>query len=430
MAELSPHRTDRREFLRMLATSPALPYLALSPTILHALGQEPFREGSAPTDLIKSPDDALSVFDFEAVAKEKLHYGHVAFLGGTEDEGTYRANREGFGQYQLRVRRLVDISAIDMSVSLFGSESHAPIILCPCGALGAFHPDGEAEVARAVKVKGHELALSTAASKSIEEVTAAKSGPVWFQLYRDPDWNKTLAMIRRAEAAGSPVLAWTVDGQGGGKRIVQARARRKDRQFCGSCHQLNPNDHGLTLPGFLGSTMNRIAKPMEATPPLGPPQMDGNVVTWDYIKRLKDATTMKVVIKGIVTREDAELALEHGADGVWISNHGGRMENSLRSTVECVPEVAAGVAGRAPIIVDGGFRRGTDIFKALALGATAVGVGRPYIFGLAAFGQAGVETVMDILDSELRMVMRQAGTTTLAKITKAYVLDRLAPRSS
>ena len=137
---------------------------------------------------------------------------------------------------------------------------------------------------------------------------------------------------------------------------------------------------------------------------------------------------MKVVLKGIVTREDAELALDYGADGIWVSNHGGRMENSLRSSVECVPEVAAGVAGRAPIIVDGGFRRGTDIFKALvALGATAVGVGRPYIFGLAAFGQAGVETALDILDSELRMVMRQAGTPSLRRITKSYVRDRRMP---
>lgn len=163
---------------------------------------------------------------------------------------------------------------------------------------------------------------------------------------------------------------------------------------------------------------------MTTTEPLGPPSLDGRIVTWDYVKRLKDASTMKLLIKGIVTREDAELAIEYGADGVWISNHGGRMENSLRSTVECVPEVAAGVAGRVPIVVDGGFRRGTDIFKALALGATAVAVGRPYIFGLASFGQAGVETVLDILDSELRMVMRQAGTTGVAKISKDYVLDR------
>ena len=128
MADPIPPRTDRRQFLRMLAASPALPYVALSPTILHALGQEPFREGGPAAELIASPEEALTVFDFEAVAKEKLHYGHVAFLGGTEDEGTYRANREGFTQYQLRVRRLVDISRIDMSVSLFGDSAHSPLL--------------------------------------------------------------------------------------------------------------------------------------------------------------------------------------------------------------------------------------------------------------------------------------------------------------
>jgi isopentenyl diphosphate isomerase/L-lactate dehydrogenase-like FMN-dependent dehydrogenase len=405
----------------MIATSPALAYLTLSPAILSAFGQEQFREGPATTDLITSPSEALTVFDFEAVAKKKLHYGHVAFLAGTEDEGTYRANREGFEQYQLRVRRLVDFSKTDMSVSLFGTAMARPILLCPCGGLGSLHPDGEAAVARAAKTRNYLQVLSNAASKSIEDCTAARGGPVWFQLYRVPDWNKTLAMIKRAEAAGSTVMAFTVDGLAGDKREFLARARRKDRQFCGGCHKLNPADQGLTLPAFLGS------KPMDATKPLGPPMIDGDA-DWDYLKRIKDSTKMKVLVKGIVTREDAELAIQYGADGVWISNHGGRKENSLRSTIECIPEVAAAVGGRVPIVVDGGFRRGTDIFKALALGATTVGVGRPYLYGLASFGQEGVETVLDILDNELKMVMRQAGTTSVAKITKDYVADRYRRR--
>ena len=323
-----------------------------------------------------------------------------------------------FTQYQLRVRRLVDISRIDMSVSLFGDRAHSPILLCPCGALSAFHPRGEVEVARAVNTRGHIMTLSNAASQPIEDVVAARGGPVWFQLYRDPDWSRTLAMIKRAEAAGSPALAWTIDSQGGGKRIVHARARRRDRAFCGTCHTLNPDDRGLALPGFLGSTINPDGKPMTTTPPLGPPRLDGRIATWDYVKRLKDATSMKVVLKGIVTREDAELALEYGADGIWVSNHGGRMENSLRSSVECVPEVAAGVAGRAPIIVDGGFRRGTDIFKALALGATAVGVGRPYIFGLAAFGP---EKVPDRRPSPGREVEMRCGTPAVVVVAALAV---------
>ena len=412
---------SRRDFLRMLAATPALPYLTLSPAIVSAFGQEPFRESPEVAKVISSPSEAMTVFDLEAAARKKQHYGHVAFLAGTEDEGTYRANRGGFDVYQLRVRRLVDINKIDMSLSLFGLKLLTPVILCPCGSIGGLHPDGEIEVARGAKARGQEFAYSTAASKSIEDVVAAKGGPVWFQLYRSPDWNMTLAMIKRAEASGSQILAWTVDSQGGGKRSVLARARRQDRQFCGGCHTLNPNDQGIE---GIGGGNFISTKPMYRTKPLGPPKLEGAAATWEYVKRLKDATTMKVVLKGIVTREDAELAVEFGADGVWISNHGGRMENSLRSTIECVPEVVAGVAGRVPVIVDGGFRTGTDIFKALALGADVVGVGRPYLYGLGSFGKEGVETVMDILDSELTMVMRQAGTPSLAHITSNHVQER------
>jgi isopentenyl diphosphate isomerase/L-lactate dehydrogenase-like FMN-dependent dehydrogenase len=151
-----------------------------------------------------------------------------------------------------------------------------------------------------------------------------------------------------------------------------------------------------------------------------------SVFTWDYLKRLKDTTRMKLLVKGIVTREDAELAIEHGADGIIVSNHGGRAEESGRSTIECLPEVSAGVAGRIPVILDSGVRRGTDIFKALALGATAIGIGRPYVWGLAGFGQEGVEAVLDILRRELQIVMRQAGATSVGKITRAHLVDRFA----
>ena len=162
--------------------------------------------------------------------------------------------------------------------------------------------------------------------------------------------------------------------------------------------------------------LNALKVPTTPQPEIGSP-------TWDYVKRLKDAIGMKLLVKGIVTREDAELAIQNGVDGIYISNHGGRAENSLRPTIQCVPEVAAGVAGRAPILVDGGVRRGTDIFKALALGATAVGVGRPYMWGLASFGQPGVEMVLDILRRELQLIMRQTGVTSIQNISKNYIAD-------
>jgi isopentenyl diphosphate isomerase/L-lactate dehydrogenase-like FMN-dependent dehydrogenase len=148
-------------------------------------------------------------------------------------------------------------------------------------------------------------------------------------------------------------------------------------------------------------------------------------VTWDIIKRIRDITTMKLIVKGIVTHEDAQLAVEHGVDGIIVSNHGGRGEESNRSTIECLPEVIEGAARRIPVLIDGGFRRGTDIFKALALGANAVCIGRPYVWGLAAFGQPGVETVLEILRRELETIMRYAGTTSVDKVTSAYLIDRL-----
>lgn len=153
-------------------------------------------------------------------------------------------------------------------------------------------------------------------------------------------------------------------------------------------------------------------------------QLHPLAMSWDLVKRLRDTVTVKFLIKGIVTREDAQLAVEHGVDGLIVSNHGGRAEETLRPTIESLPEVLEAVAGKVPVIIDGGVRRGTDIFKALALGATAVGFGRPHCWGLGAFGQAGVEAVLEIYRRELRAIMRQAGTTSLDKLTRDYVLPR------
>jgi len=393
----------RRALLRFLAASPVLAGLDLPRWWLEARAQEP--------DLITAAKDALDVFDFEAVARKNLSPAHFGYLEtGTDDDGTVRANREGFSRYQLRVRRLIDISKIDMSVSILGVTWANPIFLCPVASHKAFHAEGELAVARAATAGKHLFMLATPATSSIEAVNEARGEPVWFQLYRRNDWNQTRQMIKRAEAAGCPALVFTVDLLGGSNRLTGTRAQRRDTQPCASCHVGGINDNRR-------KPMIADLKPEPTAPEVGP-------ATWEFIERLKDATPMKLIVKGIVTREDAEIAVEYGVDVVYVSNHGGRAENSLRSAVECVPEVVAGVAGHAPVIVDSGFRRGTDIFKALALGATAVGVGRPYIWGLAAFGQEGVEAALNILRRELQMVMRQAGTTAVSQITNAYVIDR------
>jgi 4-hydroxymandelate oxidase len=399
--------SSRRQFLRFLAASPALAYAELPSSLMAAL------QGERP---IGSPGDALNVMDFEPIARKNLPPAHYAYLmTGADDDGTLRANREGYGRIHLRVRRLIDIAIPDTSVTLLRTSWLTPIVLCPVGSQKAFHAEGELAVARAAK--GHLQMLSTQATTSIEDINGARPGePVWYQLYARPSWNETSRMVKRAEAAGCPAVVWTIDLLGGSNRETVARGRRADPRDCTTCHlEGNPSTDNRRRPMI--AEFPSIARTSERNPGL-------SGFTWDYVKRLKDATRMKVLLKGIVTREDAELAVEHGVDGIVVSNHGGRAEESLRPTIECLPEVVAGVAGRVPIVVDGGVRRGTDIFKALALGATAVGVGRPYIWGLAAFGQDGVAAVLDILRRELQMVMRQAGTASIARITPRHVVVR------
>jgi 4-hydroxymandelate oxidase len=401
-----PSTPGRRALLRFLAASPILAGLGLPKGWLSARAQQ--------GDLITAAREALDVFDFEAVAKKKLSPAHLGYLEtGTDDDATVRANREGFDRYGLRMRRLVDIGKTSTATSLLGTTWDDPIFLCPVGSHRAFHPDGELATARGAKAGKHLMMLATPSTTAIEDVTGALGGPVWFQLYQRNDWNQTRQMITRAERAGCPAMVFTVDMLGGSNRLTVTRARRRDPQPCAACHPNGTSDDRK-------KPMVADLKPAPAAPEVGLP-------TWDYVKRLKDATSMKLAVKGIVTREDAEIAVRHGVDVVFVSNHGGRAENSLRSAIECVPEVVEGAAGRAPVIVDSGFRRGTDVFKALALGATAVGIGRPYIWGLAAFGQEGVETVLAILRRELQVVMRQAGTPLTGRISKASLVDRRGP---
>lgn len=404
---------DRRRFLRYLAGSPLFAAATGDVTAL-ARSLALLQQGPG---LITQARHALNVMDFEPVAKARLPIAHWAYLAtGTDDDGTLRANVHGYSQYQLRMRRLVDTTKVDLGVTLFGARYKSPILICPVGSQKAFHRDGEVAVAKAAR--DHVQVLSTVATSSIEEVSAAHGSPAWFQLYHRADWSQTREMIKRAERAGSPALVFTVDLLGGSNRETMIRGGREDTRVCTNCHV-----GGQPLPGLQGLDVVRDERRKPAISGFGPgTPTDTGMPTWDYIKRLRDATSMKLFLKGIVTGEDASIALEHGVDGIWISNHGGRAENSLRPTIACVSEVADAVRGRGPVIVDGGIRRGTDIFKALALGATTVGIGRPYIWGLAAFGQEGVEVVLDLLIKELTLVMKQAGTPSLARITREYVV--------
>ena len=403
----------RRTFLRYLAGSPLFASAALAPMrgVLAAAEQDSYSVPK-PGEVISSVDEAINVFDFEAVARKKLPPAHYGYLStGTEDNITLRANREGFQRFQLRVRRLIDVRDVDTSIELMGTRWNSPIALAPTGNQKAFDSHGEAAVARAARETSSLQILSTVTTTSVEEVTRERGGPVWFQLYASEDWSITQALLKRAERAGCPVVAMTVDVQGGSNREMLKRFSRIDKRDCTLCHDRStPQSRRRRKPMFDGLDLSKRSSG------------SSRGLTWDFARRVQDATSMKLFIKGIVTREDAEICVENGLDGIIVSNHGGRAEASGRSTIESLPEIVKAVQGRIPVIIDSGFRRGTDVFKALALGADAVAVGRPYLWGLASFGQEGVRAVLDMLRAELMMVMRQAGTTSIDKISSSHIL--------
>ena len=371
--------SSRRAFLRFLAASPLL-----------ALQQ--------PDDfVISNPEQAINVLDFEAAARKALPPAHWGYLTtGVDDDATLKANLEGFSHYQLRPRRLVDTTKIDISVELFGTKWETPVVLAPSGTL--FHPEGPLPVARAAQKQKTLQILGgfQERNQAIEKVMDARGGPVWYQLYASQDWPTTEQTVKRIERSGCPVMVWTVDILGGRNLETVQRLRRLDTRQCMSCHTTDPQ----VRPGQAGQ----------------------NTLTWETLRRLKNTTSMKILVKGIETPEDAELCVRYGADGVIVSNHGGRATNSGRATIDSLPDVVRAVRGRMPVLVDGGFRRGTDVFKALALGARAVCIGRPYMWGVAAFGQPGVETVLGILRREFNLVMAECGKKSVAEIDGGAVL--------
>ena len=378
---MNPQTPSRRAFLRFLAASPLLGL-------------------QLPDDfVISSPEQAIDVLDFEAAARKALPPAHWGYLTtGVDDDATLRANLEGFSHYQLRPRRLVDTTKIDMSVELFGTKWETPVVLAPSGTL--FHPEGPLPVARAAQKQRTLQILGgfQERNQSIEKVMDARGGPVWYQLYASQDWATTEQTVKRIERAGCPVMVWTVDILGGRNLETVQRFRRLDTRDCMSCHTTDPQ----VRPGQAGQ----------------------NTLTWETLRRLKNTTSMKILVKGIETPEDAELCIRYGADGVIVSNHGGRATNSGRATIDSLPDVLRAVRGRIPVLVDGGFRRGTDVFKALALGARAICIGRPYMWGVAAFGQPGVETVLAILRREFNLVMAECGKKSIAEIDGGSILRR------
>ena len=414
--------SDRRKFLSFLAASPVLAYAGAASQLVEELLAQPLaaQEMSlAPRDavVIKSVKEALTVMDFDAAARSKLSVAHYTFItDGSFYNETVRANREGFAKYQVRNRRLTGINKVDQSVQIFGVRWDAPIYLCPVGRMNAYYQQGNVVVARAAKAT-RTLQIKSGAQE-LDEVIAARGEPIWVAVQGEAPEQ---SLVKRIEATGCPVLVWTVDETEGANTVYAkslqragvANLEREADSRCSGCHaalpQLRTNlaTDSMDVVGTVGGLRQSYVKP-----------------SWDDVNRVKNMSRMKLVIKGIVTREDAALAVQHGADAIIVSNHGGHSDASGRGTIDSLPEVVAGVAGRIPVFIDSGFRSGMDVFKALALGATAVGVGRPFMWGLASFGQDGVETAITILRRELQVAMSQTNAPSIDKISRDALIVR------
>jgi isopentenyl diphosphate isomerase/L-lactate dehydrogenase-like FMN-dependent dehydrogenase len=343
-------------------------------------------------------DVFFSIKNLQQRAKEKLDTDSMAYLeGGSDDMLTLRRNEKAFQLYQIRPRRLVDVRQIDTSRTIFDKEWSSPIFLAPVGFQQLFSPEGALATARAAAAKNQLMIASTVTYTTFESITDQFSHyKPWFQLYPTTNRLLTKRLIQQAEAAGSKVLVITTDVPVVGNRETHAKV-------------------------ILTNTVGKNQQ-MGNLPDLGLDESFHDPgMTWDIIPWIRSFSQIKIVLKGLMTAEDAHLAMDYQVDGIYISNHGARQLESNLSTIECLEEIVTAVAGKMPILIDGGFRRGTDIFKALALGATAVGIGRPYLYGLVANGQQGVEKTLTILQSELVRNMQLAGVTNLVDLDQRFV---------
>lgn len=351
-----------------------------------------------------------NLLEVEELAREQMpQMAYDYYAGGAEDEVTLRQNRAAFERIALRPRMLVDISAIDTSTVVLGQQTPAPIIVAPTAMHKLGHPEGEVATARGAGAAGVIMAVSTLATCTLEEVAEAATGLLWFQLYVYKDREITRALVQRAKAAGYRALCLTVDAPHSGRRERDARNRFalppeiQLANFSGPEMRMMPREgSGSALPTY-------VAKMMDLT------------LTWKDAAWLRSISEMPMLVKGILTAEDARLAVEHGADGIVVSNHGGRQLDTAIATIEALPEVVEAVDGRAEVYVDGGVRRGTDVLKALALGARGVMIGRPVLWGLALDGAHGVRQVLEMLRHELEEAMLLAGRPTIASIDRSLV---------
>jgi isopentenyl diphosphate isomerase/L-lactate dehydrogenase-like FMN-dependent dehydrogenase len=349
--------------------------------------------------------DPLNVRDYERLAEEALDAGALSyFTGGAGDEWPRRRSEEAYRRLVLRPRVLVDVSEVDPAIELLGQRLSMPVLVAPTALLKVAHPDGEPGVARAAAATGTLFTLSTLATATPAEVAeAAPDAARWFQLYCFRDRGLNLAVVEDAAAAGFEAVVMTVDVPYLGLREGPVRTR----------YALPEGTH---VPAYAA-----IAKGGGAPTPAEVISMLDPSLTWRDLEQLVQESPIPVLVKGVLTSEDARLAVEHGAAGVIVSNHGGRQLDGVAAPLEALPEVVEAVGDAAPVLVDGGIRRGTDVVKALALGASATLVGRPVVWSLAARGEEGVRHLLGLMRAEVRLALALVGCPSPADVTPAHV---------
>jgi isopentenyl diphosphate isomerase/L-lactate dehydrogenase-like FMN-dependent dehydrogenase len=343
----------------------------------------------------------VNVGDYERLAEAKLPAGAFGyFAGGAGDEWTLRENVEAYGRYRLRPRVLVDVTEVTTSTTVLGTEVSMPLLVAPTALQRMAHPDGEVATARAAAAAGTVMCVSTIATASPREVAeAAPDAPRWFQLYVMRDAGRTRALVEEVAALGYSALVLTADTPYLGRRERDVR-----NGFA------IPDE--LAVPNMPAPAEESLRRQFDSMSP---------AVTWRDVEELASVSGLPVLVKGVLTAEDALLAVEHGAAGIVVSNHGGRQLDGVPAALDALPEVVDAVGGRAEVLLDGGIRRGTDVLKALALGARAAMSGRAILWGLAVDGEAGVQRVLRLLRAEIELGLALLGCPSPADVGPAHV---------
>lgn len=353
--------------------------------------------------------EIVNVSEYEELARQKLpKMVYDYYASGAEDQWTLKENRSAFERIRFRPRILIDVTKVDLSTNVLGFNISMPIMVAPTAMQRMAHPDGELATARATAKAGTIMTLSSWSTSSVEEVASVGPGIRFFQLYVYKDRNVVAQLVRRAERAGFNAIALTVDTPRLGRRESDIKNR-----FALPKH--------LTLANFEGLDLGQMDKTQDsglASYVAG--QIDRSL-SWKDVKWLQSITELPILVKGVITAEDTKLAIQNGAAGIIVSNHGARQLDHVSATISALEEVVQAAAGRLPVFLDGGVRRGTDVLKALALGASGVFIGRPVVFGLACDGQQGVEKVLQMLRDEFELAMALAGCTKVSDISRAHV---------